>query len=82
MKTQSQFFLGLLVGTAAGAAMGLLLSPEKGVINQQKVKEGIALLIDNLSKTLTQDNSDRVEDNTMAHIENMENSNTGLDKKN
>jgi gas vesicle protein len=72
MKTQSNFLLGLIVGASAGAALGLLLAPEKGSINQQKLKQGMSFLLDNVSKLLLEHKEEQLPDNTMAHIEGIE----------
>jgi gas vesicle protein len=40
MNTTTKVILGLTVAAAAGAAIGMLLAPEKGTDLQKKVKEG------------------------------------------
>ena len=40
MKTTTQFILGLAVAAAAGAAIGMLLAPEKGTDLQARIKDG------------------------------------------
>ena len=40
MNTTAKMILGITVAAAAGAAIGLLLAPEKGVDLQKKIKEG------------------------------------------
>jgi len=40
MNTNAKMILGITVAAAAGAAIGLLLAPEKGVDLQKKIKKG------------------------------------------
>ncbi len=42
MNTTSKMILGITVAAAAGAALGLLLAPEKGTDLQKKIKVGAA----------------------------------------
>lgn len=39
MKTSAKFIIGLTIAAAAGAAIGMLLAPEKGKDLQKKLKE-------------------------------------------
>lgn len=39
MKTSTKFIIGLTIAAAAGAAIGMLLAPEKGSELQKKLKE-------------------------------------------
>lgn len=39
MKTSTKFIIGLTVAAAAGAAIGMLLAPEKGKDLQKKLKD-------------------------------------------
>lgn len=39
MKTSTKFIIGLSIAAAAGAAIGMLLAPEKGKDLQKKLKE-------------------------------------------
>jgi gas vesicle protein len=39
MKTSTKFIIGLTIAAAAGAAIGMLLAPEKGKDLQKKLKE-------------------------------------------
>ena len=40
MKTSTKVILGITVAAAAGAAIGMLLAPEKGKELQRKIAEG------------------------------------------
>ncbi len=40
MNTTTKMILGVTVAAAAGAAIGMLLAPEKGTDLQKKIKEG------------------------------------------
>jgi gas vesicle protein len=40
MNTTTKLVLGMAVAAAAGAALGMLLAPEKGTDLQKKIKEG------------------------------------------
>lgn len=40
MKTTTKIILGITVAAAAGAAIGMLLAPEKGKDLQKKISEG------------------------------------------
>lgn len=39
MKTSTKFIIGLTIAAAAGAAIGMLLAPEKGKDLQKKLKD-------------------------------------------
>jgi gas vesicle protein len=41
MNTTTKVILGITVAAAAGAAIGMLLAPEKGTDLQKKIKEGV-----------------------------------------
>lgn len=45
--------LGLAVAAAAGAAIGMLLAPEKGTDLQKKVKDGIRSFLDDMNGILS-----------------------------
>lgn len=49
MNTTAKMILGISVAAAAGAAIGMLLAPEKGVDLQKKIKEGASDLLNNFS---------------------------------
>jgi gas vesicle protein len=42
MNTTTKVVLGMAVAAAAGAAIGMLLAPEKGTDLQKKIKDGAA----------------------------------------
>jgi gas vesicle protein len=52
MNTTTKVILGLTVAAAAGAAIGMLLAPEKGSDLQKKIKEGANDLLTNFSTLL------------------------------
>lgn len=52
MNTTTKVILGLTVAAAAGAAIGMLLAPEKGSDLQKKIKEGANDLLTNFSSLL------------------------------
>ena len=45
MNTTTKMILGITVAAAAGAAIGMLLAPEKGTDLQKKIKEGASDLM-------------------------------------
>jgi gas vesicle protein len=52
MKTTTKFIIGLSVAAAAGAAIGMLLAPEKGKDLQKKLKEEAEDLLSQFSSIL------------------------------
>ncbi len=52
MNTTTKVILGLTVAAAAGAAIGMLLAPEKGSDLQKKIKEGAGDWLTNFSTLL------------------------------
>jgi gas vesicle protein len=51
MKT-TKMILGLAVAAAAGAAIGMLLAPEKGTDLQKRVREGLKTFMDDMTAVL------------------------------
>jgi gas vesicle protein len=52
MKLTTQVILGFAVAAVAGAAIGMLLAPEKGKELQNKIKDGAQDWLDQLSSLL------------------------------
>jgi gas vesicle protein len=52
MNTTTKVILGLTVAAAAGAAIGMLLAPEKGSDLQKKIKDGTSDWLSNFSSLL------------------------------
>ncbi len=53
MNTTTKVILGITVAAAAGAAIGMLLAPEKGTDLQKKIKEGAKDWMNEFSSLLT-----------------------------
>jgi gas vesicle protein len=49
MSSTSKIILGMLAAAAAGAAIGILLAPEKGSDTRQKLKDNFNTWIDELN---------------------------------
>ena len=52
MNTTTKMILGITVAAAAGAAIGMLIAPEKGTDLQQKIKDGAGDLLREFSALL------------------------------
>jgi gas vesicle protein len=52
MNTTTKVIIGLTVAAAAGAAIGMLLAPEKGTDLQKKIKAGASDWLSNFSTLL------------------------------
>lgn len=52
MKTTAKVILGMAAAAAAGAAIGMLLAPEKGSDLQKKLKEGAREWLDQVSELM------------------------------
>jgi gas vesicle protein len=50
--TATKMILGMVVAAAAGAAIGMLLAPEKGTDLQKKVKDGLKTFMDDMTAIL------------------------------
>jgi gas vesicle protein len=51
MNDNSKVFVALLVGLAAGAALGILFAPEKGTETRDKLSESLKNLGDSIKET-------------------------------
>jgi gas vesicle protein len=52
MNTTTKMILGITVAAAAGAAIGMLIAPEKGTDLQKKIKDGAGDLLKEFSTLL------------------------------
>lgn len=52
MTSNTKIILGLLAAAAAGAAIGVLLAPEKGSDLRKKIKDTVDEVVDDLSELL------------------------------
>jgi gas vesicle protein len=52
MNTTTKMILGITVAAAAGAAIGMLIAPEKGIDLQKKIKEGASDFLSEFSTLL------------------------------
>lgn len=50
--TATKMILGLAVAAAAGAAIGMLLAPEKGADLQKRLREGLRSVMDDMNAIL------------------------------
>jgi len=52
MNTTTKVILGITAAAVAGAAIGMLLAPEKGTILQKRIKDGAANWLNEFSSLL------------------------------
>ncbi|MFL5747913.1 MAG: YtxH domain-containing protein [Niastella sp.] len=52
MTSNTKIILGMLAAAAAGAAIGILLAPEKGSELRRKIKDGIDEVMEDVSELL------------------------------
>lgn len=73
MKVTTQVILGLAVAAVAGAAIGMLLAPEKGKDLQNKIKDGAQDWLNQFSSLLNtgRDVAAQVKAKTQEEIRNM-----------
>ncbi len=78
MKDNSKVFVALLVGLAAGAALGILFAPDKGNETRDKLADSLKNLGDSIKETAaTEINNliglkDKVVDNIKSKINSVE----------
>lgn len=65
--TSAQLILGLAVAAAAGAAIGMLLAPEKGSDLQNRIREGTRAWMNELTDIISQGR--RMAENTVRERE-------------
>ena len=52
-NSTTKMILGMAVAAAAGAAIGMLLAPEKGTDLQKKVRDGVRSFLDDMNGLLS-----------------------------
>ncbi len=74
MKLTTQIILGFAVAAVAGAAIGMLLAPEKGKDLQNKIKDGAQDWLDQFASLLNtgRDVADKIKSKTQQEIRNMQ----------
>ena len=70
MKLTTQIILGFAVAAVAGAAIGMLLAPEKGKDLQNKIKDGAQDWLDQLSSLINtgRDVADQIKSKTQQEV--------------
>src|ERR1700759_5187998 len=61
MKNEAKIIAALLVGAAAGAALGILLAPDKGAETRKDITDFFAELMED-TKEKAQDNANSIKD--------------------
>jgi gas vesicle protein len=67
--TTTKMIMGMAVAAAAGAAIGMLLAPEKGADLQKRIREGFRSLMDDMSGLLNA--GKELTENTVAAAEDL-----------
>lgn len=70
MKVTTQVILGFAVAAVAGAAIGMLLAPEKGKDLQNKIKDGAQDWLDQFASLLNtgRDVADQIKSKTQKEV--------------
>ena len=74
MKTTTQVILGLAAAAVAGAAIGMLLAPEKGTDLQAKIKDGAQDWLNQFSSLLNtgRDVAAEIKAKTQQEVQNIQ----------
>jgi gas vesicle protein len=74
MKLTTQIILGFAAAAVAGAAIGMLLAPEKGKDLQLKIKDGAQDWMDQISSLLNtgRDVAAQIKSKTQQEIQNLQ----------
>lgn len=74
MKLTTQIILGFAAAAVAGAAIGMLLAPEKGKDLQNKIKDGAQDWLDQFANLLNtgRDVADQIKSKTQKEIQNLQ----------
>jgi len=67
MNTTTKVILGITVAAAAGAAIGMLIAPEKGSVLQHKIKESASTWLKDFAALLLSGQALATKLNTQAH---------------
>jgi len=69
MSSTTKIVLGMFAAAAAGAAIGVLLAPEKGSITRQRIKDNFNDWIDELNALLSRTSEQTEETKAGAETE-------------